>query len=220
MMKKSTGNMYNFVDYTFNIIKGRCPHNCGYCYVKRYPVGELRFVEKELKTNLGKDNFIFVGSSCDMFAEEIPEEWIIRTLEYCSKFDNKYLFQSKNPWRILDLSEHLPKKVVLGTTIESNNTYDCMGKTPSPFERARMMLSLKNKGYETMITIEPILNFSVTDFVELIKIANPKWINIGADSKNHNLPEPSKEKVLLLIEELSKITEIRKKSNLERILNN
>jgi len=38
------------------------------------------------------------------------------------------------------------------------------------------------------------------------------------DSKNHNLPEPSREKVLQFIEELSKITEIKKKSNLRRII--
>jgi molybdopterin converting factor small subunit len=34
------------------------------------------FDEKELKTDLGKGNFIFVGSSCDMWAQNIPEEWI------------------------------------------------------------------------------------------------------------------------------------------------
>jgi len=219
MMRKSTGNMYDFVDYTFNIIKGKCPHNCNYCYVKMFPQKELRFVETELKTNLGKDNFIFVGSSCDMFAKDIPEEWILKVLEHCSKFDNKYLFQSKNPGRIFDLSKYLPKQVVLGTTIESNRTYGCMGNTPSPSGRARMLSDLKKKNYETMITIEPILDFSIPDFVDLIKIANPTWVNIGADSKNHNLPEPSREKVLQFIEELSKITEIKKKSNLGRILN-
>lgn len=222
MMKKSTGNMYDFVDYTFNVVKGKCPHRCEYCYMNQFPQGELRFVEKELKTNLGSDNFIFVGSSCDMFADEIPDEWILKVLEYCSKFDNKYLFQSKNPFRFLLIHTinplYFPLKIVLGTTIESNIIHKYMGNTPSPLERARMLSILKRKGYETMITIEPILDFDISELIELIKIANPSWINIGADSKNHGLPEPSKEKVLILIEELSKITKIRKKSNLSRII--
>lgn len=218
MMTKSKGNMYSFVDYTWNVIRGRCPHNCQYCFMKRFPQGELRFAEKEMKTNLGNSNFIFVGSSCDMFAKEVPEEWILKVLEHCSKFDNKYLFQSKNPYRFIELCGYLPEKIVLGTTIESDIIHLCMGNTPSPFERALMMRCLKEKGYETMITIEPILRFNHDTFVKQIKMANPSWINIGADSKNHNLPEPSKEKVLLLIENLSKITEIKKKSNLERLL--
>lgn len=216
MMRKSTGNMYDFVDYTWNVIKGKCLHDCDYCFMKRFPQGELRFVEKEMKTNLGNGNFIFVGSSCDMFAKDVSEQWIIKVLNYCSEFDNKYLFQSKNPERIFLLREHLPSNVVIGTTIETNRIYPQMGKTPSPIDRADYLNILQN--YETMLTLEPIMDFDLKKLIELVKIANPFWVNIGADSKKHNLPEPSKEKLLLFIEELSKITEIKKKSNLERIL--
>ena len=216
-MRKSTGNMYSFVTHTWNVCKGKCPHNCSYCFMKRFPQGELRFDENELKTNLGNGNFIFVGSSCDMFAELIPEKWILKILEYCSKFDNKYLFQSKNPERILDLFEYLPSNSVIGTTIETNRWYPLMGDSPHPTDRAVWMYSMPTD--KLMCTIEPIMDFDLDKLVDLIEISSPEWVNIGADSKGHNLPEPSKEKILQLIEALSKITEIKKKSNLDRILN-
>ncbi|HEA67556.1 MAG TPA: hypothetical protein ENI07_12145, partial [Desulfobacterales bacterium] len=64
--------MYGFVTHTLNTVKGKCPHDCSYCYMKRWgPQPELHFDESELKTDLykyGENQFIFVGSSCDMWA--------------------------------------------------------------------------------------------------------------------------------------------------------
>jgi DNA repair photolyase len=95
--------MYQFINATFNTVKGECPHGCTYCYMKRWGKQKnIRFDNSELKTDMGAGNFIFVGSSCDLFAKEIPDEWIKKTLKHCEQFDNKYLFQSKNPSRILD----------------------------------------------------------------------------------------------------------------------
>ena len=68
--------------------KGKCYHDCSYCYMKRWgKLNTVRFDKIELKSDLGTGNFIFVGSSCDMFAENIPDEWVIETLDYCKKFD-------------------------------------------------------------------------------------------------------------------------------------
>ena len=87
---KPGSNMYQFINATYNTIKGECLHDCSYCFMKRWgKLKPIHFDQKELKTDLGKDNFIFVGSSCDMFAENIPEKWIIDTLEYLNKFDNR-----------------------------------------------------------------------------------------------------------------------------------
>ena len=66
MLNESKGNMYSFVNKTWNVIKGKCPHDCKYCYMKRFPQKDVRLDKKELKTDLGENNFIFVGSSCDM----------------------------------------------------------------------------------------------------------------------------------------------------------
>ena len=78
-LNESKGNMYEFVTHTWNTVKGRCPHDCSYCYMKRW--GKQRdpyFDRRELKTDLGEGNFIFVGSSCDIFAD-------MKIIIFCSR---------------------------------------------------------------------------------------------------------------------------------------
>ena len=95
-LNKVKGNMYEFLNdypekgsnrgYTYNTIKGKCPHNCAYCFMKKYGNQRpLRFDRSELKTRLlgedGKENnFIFVGSSCDMWADSIISDHIDETI--------------------------------------------------------------------------------------------------------------------------------------------
>jgi DNA repair photolyase len=211
----SKGNMYDFVTHTWNTVKGKCPHDCSYCYVKRWgKLNPVRFDEKELKTDLGENNFIFVGSSCDMFASDIPENWIKKTLKHCGEYEfNKYLFQTKNPANIRRL---LPYESFVCTTLETNRWYpEIMGNSPKPINRIKEMLFIRHRQY---ITIEPIMDFDLDTFVAMIKEINPIQVNIGADSGGHNLPEPSKDKLLEFIDQIQKFTIIHNKSNLKRIL--
>lgn len=210
--------MYDFVTHTWNAIKGICPHDCSYCYMKRFPQKPMRLDANELKTDLGTGNFIFVGSSIDMFAEEIPSEWILAVLEHCKKYEgNTYLFQSKNPARFFEFASRgsFPKNTILGTTIETNFKNN-FSKAPSPEDRAKSMAGW-DVSVRRMVTIEPIMDFYMPDLVELVKMAKPEWVNIGADSKNSNLPEPSKQQVDELIVELEKFTKVRRKTNLARL---
>jgi len=69
-----------------------------------------------------------------------------------------------------------------------------------------------------MITIEPIMDFDLNPFIRKIKYNSPEQVNIGGDSGNNNLPEPSKKKILELISELEKFTIVVKKKNLNRLL--
>jgi len=224
-LNKSNGNMYTWLTHTWNTVKGECPHGCTYCYMKRFGKQKpLMFDEKELKTDLGMGNFIFVGSSCDMFAEGINLEWIRKTLEYCSKFNNNYLFQTKNVGRLHYFMEKLPLKSKVCTTIESNRIYpEIMGKCPPPIVRGQWMQSLNNhilkkNQFDLYVTIEPVLDFEIERLVAIIERIKPIQVNIGADSGNNNLPEPSKEKILALIDELKKFTIIDQKRNLSRLL--
>lgn len=213
-LNKQKGNMYGFVTHTWNAIKGKCYHDCSYCYMKVFPQRELHFDEKELKTDLGKGNIIFVGSSTDMFAKNVPSEWIKKVLDYCKKFDNTYLFQTKNPERFRDFT--YPKDTIFATTIETNRENDLFN---APKRRERMFWMNEKWMERKMITIEPMMDFDLCELVAMIKVVMPEFVNIGADSKNHNLPEPSKEKIICLIEELSKFTKIINKENLSRLLN-
>ena len=213
--------MYPWVTHTWNTIKGECPHDCTYCYMKRWGKQKaVRFDEKELNTDLGSGNFIFIGSSCDVFAESIPEEWIKKTLKHCEKYDNKYLFQSKNPWRILDFIDAcvISDKSVVCTTMETNRFYpEIMGNCPPVSDRSFALHEL-SKVIKTYITIEPIMDFDIDEFVITLRNCNPSQVNIGADSGSNDLPEPSKEKILQLIDELKKFTTIDQKRNLQRLL--
>lgn len=219
MLNIAKGNMYSFVTHTWNVIKGKCFHNCDYCYMKVFKLNGTKFDEKELKTDLGKDNFIFVGSSNDMWSKNIPDEWIVKVLNYCKQFDNKYLFQSKDPTRFLEFMDDMPSNIVLGTTIESNRGFPQMGAAPKIEVRKNAMIRLTELGYHTMVTIEPIMDFDLQELSSIIRKIMPDWVNIGADSKNHNLPEPSGEKINLLIDDLNKITDVKIKSNLKRLTN-
>lgn len=222
-LKESKGNMYEFVTHMFNPIIGECEHECGYCYVsamvkKQNPI---RLEEKALKGLLGNNNFIFVGSGTDFFADCVSSEWITKVLDYCNQFDNEYLFQSKNPERFIEFIDHpVFKKSVICTTIESNRDYeDC--KAPSIENRVLALELIKSvyPNIKTYVTIEPIMNFDLTELVELIKRCQPTQVTVGADSKGNNLSEPNKEKTTKLINELSIFTTVIEKKNLKRIMN-
>ena len=214
-LNKQTGNMYPWVMYTWNAIRGECPHECLYCYMRRFKVGKLRLDEKCLNDNLSEGNFIFIGSSTDMWAEQVPSEWILKVLEHCQNFNNTYFFQTKNPERFLDFIPEFPVNVYLGTTIESNVHYPTITKAPSPEERM-MVMSHINK--PKMVSIEPILEFDLEKLTTYIEAISPEFVSIGADSRGHNLPEPSSEKVKMLIAELKKFTEVKIKKNLRRLM--
>lgn len=67
----------------------------------------IKSIFLKLKIYLGEGNFIFVGSSTDEWAANVSSEWIEQVLDYCDGFDNRYLFQSKNPARFLMMTSTL-----------------------------------------------------------------------------------------------------------------
>lgn len=217
MLNKQKGNMYPWVTHTWNVIKGKCPHDCSYCYMKRHgPQPELHFDNKEIKkTDLGQGNVIFVGSSCDMWAQAIPFEWLILVGRNCYAYPkNTYLFQTKNPARFNEIEWDRSMKVILGCTIESNR-FSTFSKAPPPLSRKMAMVKLM---LPKMISIEPVMDFDLDDMIRWMQEIKPEFVSIGADSQGHHLPEPSGDKVKALIIGLMKFTEVKIKDNLKRIL--
>lgn len=226
--------MYNFRSeiYTYNPIKGACSHDCSYCYMKpiqcRYHHDlTLRLDQKELKTNLGKNRFIFLGSSTDMFAADVPSGWIEATFDHLCKFpDNEYMLQSKNPARFLEFANHklyanLKELLIYCTTMESDINHKGVSVSPVIADRVVAMQKISSLGLKTMITIEPIMKFSdATKFAGLLASVNPIQVNIGANTNRQiKLIEPTKDEVLALIKELENhnIT-VHQKDNLGRLL--
>lgn len=185
----------------------------------RYPVikqkysGELRLDAKAMEENLGSGNNIFVVAQNDLFAADVPEKFIKQIIVHCGKYDNKYLFQTKNPENARRI---LPMNSSICVTLETNRWYpEHMKKSPKPIDRIEQMLLIRHPLY---ITIEPIMDFDLDEFITMIEECEPLQVNIGADSGNNHLPEPSKEKLLALIGRLKMFTVIDKKTNLERLL--
>lgn len=230
-LTKSKGNMYSWCSHTHSHLAGECPHRCSYCYVqamaRRFPdrllraKGELRLIEEEFAVRYGSGKTIFVEHMNDLFAEAVPTEWIHRILGHCVSWpSNVYVFQTKDPERLLGFLGRLPSQVLIGTTIESNRWMkDFMGNAPIPMCRASAMIKIPSYR-DTFVTIEPIIDFDLDVMLDWMEGIRPLFVNIGADSKGSNLPEPSADKILALIDGIKALgIEIRQKSNLERLLN-
>ena len=223
MLNKRIGNMYKFIDYTWNPIRGGCLHDCSYCYMKRYneEVGKILLASWEFRTGLGTGNSIFIGSSTDMFADNIPSGWIKKVLDYCYQTNdpvkpNTFLLQSKNPKRFLEFLNHpFMERAVLCTTIESNRFYpDIMNNAPQIEERVKAMEEIAGKGFKTMVTAEPLMEFDLDEMLSIIKRCKPRLVNIGRNThRDILLPEPPSEKVQKMIDELKQFTKVNVKEN-------
>lgn len=219
--------MYEWVTHTHSHLGGKCPHLCSYCYVQknrfgvsaRY-LGDVRLIEDEFKVRYGPGKVIFVEHMNDMFAEGVPDESIRRILDHCEQYqDNEYVFQTKNPRRAARwLCGITPLKFMIGTTLESDLCYPDISKAPLPVDRVAGMIEFKGKA-KTFVTVEPILDMNVDVMVKWLVDLKPDFINIGADSKHCNLPEPTPDRVKELVAKLQAAgVVINKKTNLGRML--
>ena len=234
-MTKARGDMYSWVTHCHTHLGGKCPHGCSYCWVQKLPKsvregkysGPLRLYEKDLIAKLGKGKTIFIGHCTDMWAEQVPTEFISRILAHCREYPgNNYCFQSKNPGRFLDCWDELPAGSILGTTIESDiHMPEIMVKAPSPEVRMRSMCAVTalainggTRKFKTFVTIEPILACNPDVLAHWMNLIKPDWVNIGADSCGHGLPEPTSQEVLRLTDLLGTYgIELREKNNLARL---
>jgi len=223
---KTGSNMYQkWISHTHSFLGGECKNFCKYCYVNnprfgrsaRY-CGDIRLIEKEFNVNYGEGKTIFIEHMNDLFAKNVPHEFIVRILEHCKKWlENIYVYQTKNPARYLDYLDVIPANSILGTTIETNRDIQEISVAPSPYERYVAMKDLNN--FRKFVTIEPVLDFDVDILAKWIIDVNPEFLNIGADSKGHNLTEPSYSKIFALIAELKKNNiEVREKHNMQRLI--
>lgn len=193
----------------------------------------VHLVEGELEGDFGLNKFIFLGSSTDEFAQDVPAEWITKVLDCCyNKTKNQlpqdrtcFLIQTKNPKRLLDFIEHplfdaKRKQVVACTTLETNRHYTAiMNNAPLPQDRAEAMRIISNNGIGTYVTIEPIMDFDLDEFIPLIELCNPIQVNIGKNSNSAvELPHPTIGKTVELIGRLNDFTKVHIKHNAE-ILN-
>jgi hypothetical protein len=119
------------------------------------------------------------------------------------------------------------------TTIETNRSIsETISVAPQPIERMKAMVEINQNLSSSWrwkahmekqkiilgITIEPVMDFDVDILAGWIAKINPKFLNLGADSKNHNLPEPTVDKIYMFADKLKEYgIELREKHNLSRL---
>ena len=87
------GNMYEFVTLMYSPIRGKCKHECSYCYVvdtaNRYnaPLKDLFLDEKDLRKKLGTGETVFVCYTCDLFACLLLNSRLLETFTCESRFE-------------------------------------------------------------------------------------------------------------------------------------
>ena len=113
----------------------------------------------------------------------------------------------------------LKEQLVFTTTIETNRDISAFSKADSIEERVAVMAELSKLGYQVMITVEPVMQFDFAELVAMLRQIAPFQVNIGSNSnKSVNLPEPTRDELVALIDELRTFTNVHLKSNSDRIL--
>jgi hypothetical protein len=183
--------------------------------MKRFPVIAKKYSGLPRLTGpwpkFKKGDVVFVCDMTDLFA--MPPEMVSQVLNHCGKYpDAEYVLQTKQPWNVEEYTAILPPNVFIGTTIETDYGYGMW------YKRAVAIKTLREKGYKTFVTIEPVMKFSLFFCAGLVGV-RPSFINIGADSKGSGLEEPTAAEVRQLIAQLEATgIEVRQKPNLKRIL--
>ncbi len=209
-LNKAKGRMFKSVGWTWNPVAG-CTHGCPYCWARTLTQRwgrnfEPQFREHFLKDKMPDDgSWIFVGSMGDLFCEGMKDAWILGVLTYIRdcEADNKFLLQTKNPARYLQwapLLEEIKDKVILGTTIETNR--DLPWQAPPTLTRYECLRMMKNDGFKTFLSLEPLADFDEMDLQQWILYIDPEAVEMGRENyTKHTVPAPD-EKIVRLCERL------------------
>jgi DNA repair photolyase len=250
-IRKATGNMYLDVDWCWSPLVYGCQYQCSYCYAMKNFVkhgkswdtlphwASENFKRVDERTDpiwkgLPKlpDGKIFVCYTTDLFASNVPVDWIETILAHCWEACvvhgeselTTFVVQTKNPERLDEFDyifRKFPKDTIqFGITLETNMDTSKISKAPHPIERAVAFKAFIAKtAYPAFVTIEPVMKFTSDSLINLIEIIKPDLLWIGADSKNSGLPEPDENELVEFFYDVREIVwDVRLKPNLDRLL--
>jgi len=221
--------MFGFVTETWNPIVG-CNHGCVYCWAKRQAKRQkhncyacYKFVPhfhvERLNRKFKSKSLVFVCSMADLFGYWIDENWIERILKVIrNNSETMFFLETKNPPRLFEFIDLIPKNVILSTTLETNCgstiwheapfsklyywNYEQISRAISPFVRARCFEDLEWE--RKHVSIEPVLDFNMDEMLKIVTDIKPQTVSVGYDNYNNHLPEPSLAKTLQLISKLER----------------
>jgi len=208
-LNPSKGKMFKSVGWTWNPVSG-CTHECEYCWAAKFAAKYKRsfepiFREKYLKDKFpNDDSWIFVGSTGDMFCSGMDDEWVLKIIGRIAQEEgnNKFLLQTKNPFSFMAFYLELEKikdKIILGTTIETTGDTTKFSKAPSTIERYTYLRKMKQAGFKTFLSLEPLADFDFNELIRWIVAIDPEAVEIGLENYSSHTVKPNEKKIKALI---------------------
>ncbi|MFH2111750.1 MAG: hypothetical protein ABIJ47_10890 [Candidatus Bathyarchaeota archaeon] len=238
--RRSAGNMFESVDYTFTYYQG-CGFDdvyypCPVCWAKLMGVShEARLVWEDPEALIPASirGTIFLNSAHDWLAPRIPDQWISDMIRWMSRQDPsiRFYLQSKFLPRARDFFDELytlRDRVILGTTLmtTSQSLLDDAGFKVTPVKDLYDTLCFfRDAGFSVRLSLEPLYSFNSRVMSYMVRRLEPEVVEIGLDNylKRHRLPipQPTRESVQLLLQMLTPLTNTRVvlKKGLRRWLN-
>ena len=168
-----------------------------------------------LRKRYGEGDFIFDCDMRDKYSPDVPDQMILRVYEWqASNRGALFLDLTKYPTRYPGLQYRIPKNVVIGATIETNRPIPPeVTRAPSTDYRLMAMRYMaEHLDHWTFVSVEPILDFDVEEFVGALEKVRPWKVAVGYDNWRNRLTEPPLEKTERLIELLEEFTEVERKT--------
>ena len=189
-----------------------CGFDCTYCYLQDVLPWQGRTQHCELcKANIPHEHperLNRIKNAKVLFVSSLGElafckhEYMLKIIEAIKRKNSKeriWILQSKAPRMFQKYLNLLPSNVLLDTTLETNRNIPNITKAPMPKTRYEDFLKLEweNKG----VTVEPIIDFDLEPFADMLIKINPKVVYLGFNStpKKTPIPEPSWKKTLKLM---------------------
>lgn len=166
-MRKSS-NKIGWCQKTVNPIKGLCPNVDCEIYDECYGRGLYKRYNYDPKIRLKLSVFdelknyepltIFCGSTIEMFAQGIPDNFIVKTLRKIEEYQqHTFIILTKKPERAV--LYRYPKNVILGVSITSYRYID------------RLLKLQENKEVRKCISFEPLLDIPFKQLPDLSDIS-------------------------------------------------
>jgi len=168
-----------------------------------------RLPDNRINKNISIVYRISCGKTMPFMKSSNLKEEYYEGIIWCCSVDNKNLF----------IEREGTSTFCGNSTIETNYEDEIKKISNAPSISARQYWMQRLKFAKTFLTLEPLVEFDLEEMIKIIKDIQPDFVNIGADSKRNNLSEPSWNKVQELIKRLKEFTEVKIKSNLERLKN-
>jgi protein gp37 len=173
-----------YCDYTWNCIVG-CNNNCEWCYARKiakrfFKTFKPTFHPERLNepTKVKMPSVIFADSMSDFWGKGTKQKWrdaIYKTMKSCQQ--HTFLLLTKQPQLIQD-TQKIPRNCWVGVSV---STFQ---------DRWRIGCLLSKKVTRTFVSIEPILDNTISSYVYMTN-----WVIVGALTGKKNAFKPAKQTI-------------------------